>query len=82
MDSNRIKGAAQDMAGRVQDAAGGLMGDAGMQAEGKARQAAGTVQNAAGGALDAAREFTSDQPLTALLIAAGIGFLLGALARG
>ncbi|HEX4260487.1 MAG TPA: CsbD family protein [Acetobacteraceae bacterium] len=82
MDSNRIEGAAQNMAGRVQDAAGGLIGDTGMQAAGKVRAASGQVQNAAGGALDSVREFASDQPLTALVVAAGVGFLLGALARG
>jgi uncharacterized protein YjbJ (UPF0337 family) len=82
MDSNRIEGAAQNMAGRVQDAAGGLIGDTGMQAAGKVRAASGQMQNAAGGALDSVREFASEQPLTAILVAAGIGFLLGALARG
>ena len=56
MDKDRIAGAAKDVAGKVESAAGDLAGDARMQASGRAREAAGTVQNLYGQAKDAARE--------------------------
>ena len=43
-----IRGKANIVAGRVQDAVGALTGDAKMQFKGKVRTAKGKVQNAAG----------------------------------
>jgi uncharacterized protein YjbJ (UPF0337 family) len=60
MDEDRIGGAAQNLAGKAKDAAGGALGDTKLQAEGKTDQAAGTVRNALGGAKDAAGEWTDD----------------------
>ena len=77
MDENRLDGAARALAGHAKDAVGGLTGDAKLQAEGKADQAVGQAQDAAGKMADTIRE----QPLTALLIAAGTGYLLGRLGR-
>jgi uncharacterized protein YjbJ (UPF0337 family) len=59
-DEDRVGGAAQNLAGKAKDAAGGALGDTKLQGEGKADQAAGTVRNAVGGAKDAAREWTDD----------------------
>lgn len=56
MDDDRIKGAAQNMKGKVKEAAGNLTGDSKMQAEGKADQVAGKVKNTIGGAKDAIRD--------------------------
>ncbi|HEX4741304.1 MAG TPA: CsbD family protein [Caulobacteraceae bacterium] len=44
MEENRIEGAANESAGRVEDAWGGLTGDPAMQARGKWRQAQGAAQ--------------------------------------
>ena len=55
-DEDRIGGAAQNLAGKAKDAAGGALGDTKLQAEGKADKASGTVRNAVGGAKDAASD--------------------------
>jgi uncharacterized protein YjbJ (UPF0337 family) len=53
MNSDRIDGAAKNIGGKIEEAAGNLTGDAKWQAEGKAKQAEGKVQNAVGGIKDA-----------------------------
>ena len=52
-----------------------MLGDAKTQAQGVYNQAAGQAQNAMGQVSD----LVKDQPLTAALIALGIGFLIGRL---
>ena len=92
MDEDRIKGAATDFGGKVKDAVGGIGGDAKTQAEGKADQVSGQLQNAYGSAKDGAREaadtleaqltsFVKERPLTALLSAAGLGWVLSRLTQ-
>jgi uncharacterized protein YjbJ (UPF0337 family) len=44
MNEDEITGAGRDAVGKVKDAAGGLTGETGMQADGKLDQAAGKVQ--------------------------------------
>lgn len=56
MDDDRIKGSAQNIKGKVKEAAGDLMGDSKMKTEGKADQVAGKVKNTIGGAKDAIRD--------------------------
>jgi uncharacterized protein YjbJ (UPF0337 family) len=77
MDENRIEGTARIIGGRVEDAVGGLTGDAATQARGKVNQAAGQAQQAYGAAIDDIKDFTATQPLTALLTAMGVGVVLG-----
>ncbi|MBB3173324.1 uncharacterized protein YjbJ (UPF0337 family) [Endobacter medicaginis] len=79
MDSNKVEGAAKEFVGRLQDGAGGLLGDTATQVKGKANQAAGQAQQAYGDALEQVRDLTADQPLVALAAAAGLGFVLGAI---
>ncbi|WP_428374550.1 CsbD family protein [Lichenicoccus sp.] len=79
VDTNRIQGAAEEAIGRVQDGAGGLLGDTASQVQGKARAAAGQAQGAYGEALDTVRDLAADQPLLALGVATGLGFILGAI---
>jgi uncharacterized protein YjbJ (UPF0337 family) len=79
MDANKGEGVVKEIAGKVQDAAGGLMGDAGTQAAGKARELGGKAQQLYADTADIVRDKTVDSPFTALGIAAGIGFLLGAI---
>ena len=87
MDEDRITGAATNIGGKVKDAVGGLTGDTKTQAEGKMDQATGQLQNTVGSAKDAVREgastmgaeldsLMSERPMMALLIAAGVGYLL------
>ena len=58
MDKDRIAGTAKEFGGRVEGAAGEIVGDAKTQASGRAREAAGTVQNLYGQAKDATRDAT------------------------
>lgn len=79
MNSNQLEGSVKDAAGKVQDAVGGLTGDVDLQAEGKARQIAGKAQAAYGDGVEQVAEAARNNPLGALLIALGVGFLLGKL---
>jgi uncharacterized protein YjbJ (UPF0337 family) len=79
VDQNRVEGFARDVGGKVQDAVGGLMGDSSTQARGKANQAVGTAQNLYGQAVDQVRDFATGQPIGALLVAIGVGVMLGLL---
>ncbi len=88
MDENELEGAAQNVAGKVQNAAGGLMGDTKTQAQGKAREIGGKLQENYGAAADQVKDYAStlseriqDQPLIAVGIAAGIGYLLGTIGK-
>jgi uncharacterized protein YjbJ (UPF0337 family) len=60
MDNDRIKGKADDIAGRVKRQVGEWTGDNDAQAEGTAQQAKGKVQNAWGKAKDAVRDAADD----------------------
>jgi uncharacterized protein YjbJ (UPF0337 family) len=84
MSENRAEGAFQNVAGKAQDAVGGLTGDTKTQAEGKARQVFGKVQSAYGEAADQASDLAASasrsveqQPLMALLISGVVGYMLG-----
>ena len=56
MDKDRVKGAGQNLRGKVKEAAGKVTGDSKLKAEGKADQVAGKVRNAVGGVKDAIRD--------------------------
>ncbi|HSU06186.1 MAG TPA: CsbD family protein [Acetobacteraceae bacterium] len=73
--SDKIEGMARDTAGRAQQSFGEAVGDMKTQAQGIYNQASGQAQE------QAARlsEVIRDQPLTAALIALGIGYILGRL---
>jgi uncharacterized protein YjbJ (UPF0337 family) len=75
----KTEGTVQKMAGKAQDAIGGLTGDAGTQIEGKARQIAGQAQQSYGEALDMVRDCARSNPMGTLAAALAIGFVAGAL---
>lgn len=75
MDENRVSGTARDAYGRAQETVGNIVGDARTQARGKVNQVRGQAEDAAGQVSD----FVRDQPLTAVLIGVGVGYLLGRL---
>ena len=90
MTDDRIEGAVREGVGHVQDAAGGLVGDEGMQIKGKLNQAAGSVQNAYGKARGAVEsqskelygefeDFAQRRPLTSVGIGVSLGVVLGLL---
>ncbi len=60
MDKDRIKGAAEDMKGRVKRQVGEWTGDDKAQAEGAAEQIKGKAQNVMGKVKDAARDAADD----------------------
>jgi len=79
MNDNQVEGTVNKVAGRIQDATGALTGDADQQVKGKARAASGDVQAKAGDAIERLRDWAAERPLNAVLIAAGISFVLGRL---
>jgi len=60
MDKDRVKGAANDAAGRVKRQVGEWTNNPSAQAEGAAQQAKGKVQKAWGNVKDAARNTTAN----------------------
>lgn len=68
-------GTAREMAGGVQQRMGEVSGNAKTQAEGLYNQAAGQAQQQVARLSDVIKE----QPLAAVLVALGIGYLLGRL---
>jgi uncharacterized protein YjbJ (UPF0337 family) len=81
MDENKVEGAFRQATGRVQDAVGGLAGDATTQARGKVNEIAGSAQRNMGEVIDTVRNATVEQPLIALAVAGGVGYLLGLIMR-
>jgi uncharacterized protein YjbJ (UPF0337 family) len=55
MDNDRIKGSAQQIKGKIKEAAGKALGDSKLQSEGAADKLAGKLQNTIGGMKDALR---------------------------
>ena len=79
VDENRVEGTFQNATGKIQDAAGGLLGDTDMQASGKVNQASGSAQAYYGEALDTVRDIAADRPIVSLAAAAGAGLVIGLL---
>ena len=84
MNEDKVEGTVDKLAGKVQGAAGDMLGDSKMQADGTIRQAAGYVQENYGAAVDQVRglseelaERVQESPLLAVLGAVGLGYLLG-----
>jgi len=80
MDEHRVKGAGRRVIGRIESTAGALAGAPKTEVRGRVREAVGGLQQNYGFAIDAARAFAVEQPITALLAAAGTGFLIGLIA--
>ena len=75
----KAEGTAQKWVGKAQEAVGDVTGDASAQIKGKAREVAGRTQECYGEALNMVRESAASNPVATIAVAAGIGFLLGAL---
>ena len=79
MNTDQVAGTIRNVAGSAEEAAGNMMGDSNTELRGKARQMAGQAQGAMGDAIETVRDLASDQPMMAVLLAAGIGFIAGML---
>jgi len=75
----KAEGTAQKWVGKAQDAVGDITGDAGTQIKGKAREMAGRTQECYGETLNMVRDSAANNPMATIAVAAGIGFLIGAL---
>ncbi|MEM5326347.1 CsbD family protein [Paraburkholderia sp. JHI2823] len=69
---------AREVAGEAKDLAGDVLDDPEMRLYGKAKALCGKSQRLAANAADAARDTVSENPLSMLGVAAGIGVLVGA----
>jgi uncharacterized protein YjbJ (UPF0337 family) len=76
---DQAKGTANNIVGKAQDAFGGATGDVGTQVQGKVRQAAGKVQENFGEAVSRFQKAAVANPVAALAVVAGVGFVLGVL---
>jgi uncharacterized protein YjbJ (UPF0337 family) len=79
MDENRIEGAARNVAGKVEKTVGSVTGNRETEGRGMAQEAIGEVQNLYGNAADTVRGYATEKPLSALLVAGGIGMALAML---
>ncbi|KKB62081.1 hypothetical protein WM40_19485 [Robbsia andropogonis] len=77
MYEDQAAGTVKNIAGKVQEGIGNVFGDPQTQAEGKLRQVGGAIQQSYGQAVDKVSETTRINPIGSLLIAAGVGFILG-----
>jgi uncharacterized protein YjbJ (UPF0337 family) len=60
MNENQIKGTAKDIAGKVQETAGEIVGSNKQQAKGLAKQVEGKAQKTAGDVQDVAEDVAED----------------------
>lgn len=88
MDQNSFQGAAKEAVGKTRETVGGMMGDSKAQVQGKVEATVGSLQQSYGGMiedLDALaqrmRQRTREQPITAILAAAAVGYLIGRIGR-
>ena len=85
MDENRVEGTARNLGGKVQEGFGKVTGNARTQAAGAAQdlygQAAETARETASSFEKALRRKIETQPYTTVLVALGIGWLLGRMHR-
>ena len=79
MNKDQLAGAANDVAGRVQQAAGALVDDDSLQAEGVAREIGGKARRVYGDAVENVRAYAERKPIGTLAVGVGIGVLIGML---
>ena len=89
MTDERIEGVVRKGVGRVQDAFGGLTGDAATQVRGKLNQSGWSGQDAFGqaremgeGLLEDLEGYAKENPLPTLAVTLGVGLVLGLLMFG
>jgi len=80
MNRNEIRDGVKKAAGQAREAANDLLDDARDKLGGNLHKAAGRAQGAYGEALESIESSAREQPLPALALALGIGFVIGLLA--
>ncbi|WP_213990984.1 CsbD family protein [Sodalis sp. dw_96] len=78
---DKAKNKAEEAAGKGQEALGKATGDTEMNLEGKVRKQAAQACYSVNDCIDTIKAKTSDDPIPALLIAGGVGFLLAKIFR-
>jgi uncharacterized protein YjbJ (UPF0337 family) len=88
VDTNRMTGTARNLAGKAEEAYGRFTGDDRHRVQGAVNQAAGAVEDAYGRASDMAQDTTRrfvdqmrERPITALVTAAAVGYVLAWMMR-
>jgi uncharacterized protein YjbJ (UPF0337 family) len=88
VDLNRVEGSVKNLAGKAEQAYGEAVGDEEREASGYARQAEGDLQSAYGRAVDQFKDAACEvsrsverNPLTGVLVAGALGYLLAVLTR-
>ncbi len=81
MNNSHVEGGIKEAAGSVQKAAGKIFNDDQWAAEGTVRETLGRAQRAYGDARDQLVDAVEHQPVTALLLAAAVGYALAVLTR-
>ena len=79
MSGIQAEGTLRDVAGNAGEAVGGATAEGAAEMRGTAGEAAEQAQTTFGDAVETVRHIASHQPLTALLVAAGVGFAVGML---
>ena len=79
MDTDTAEGTLKETAGKVQDAIGGVVGDAATQISGKARELSGKAQQLCADASSLVRDTTTESPFAVLGIVAAVGFIAGVM---
>ncbi|XBS68360.1 CsbD family protein [Acerihabitans sp. KWT182] len=77
----KAKDKAQEAAGKGQEALGKATGDNAMNLEGKVRKHAAQACFSVNDCIDTIKAKTIDDPIPALLVAGGVGFLLAKILR-
>ena len=80
MNRDEIRDGVKKAASRARDVADDLLGETREHLNGNLHKAAGRAQGAYGEALESIESSAREQPLPALAIALGIGFVIGLLA--
>jgi ElaB/YqjD/DUF883 family membrane-anchored ribosome-binding protein len=79
MDTTGEEGALPEVAGDVQQTAGNLPGDTSAHVSGTAKELSRNAQQLYADCAELIRASAVERPFSALAIAAGVGFILGAL---
>ena len=79
MNSDQAEDTIRNVAGKAEETVGGMMGDNATEMRGKMRQMSGQAQGAMGDAMETVRNLATDQPMMAVLLAAGVGLIAGML---
>ena len=79
MNEQQINGGADQVGGRIRNAAGAVAGSLKTQAAGKAQEVRGQAESLYGDTLKQVLEMTAERPLAALGAAIGVGLVLGLL---